>query len=143
MAAHYVEHHTSVTVNAQPHQVYMLFSHFTDFPKFMSFVKEVTYHDDQRSHWVAEVIGQQEWDAMNEAWIPDRQIGWRSTSGLKNEGRVTFEPTDANHTRVDVTVNYEPPAGILGMAGEKLGAGSRFEQVLQTDLNHFARMIEE
>ena len=37
------EHHVSVTVNAPLHQVYTLFTHFNDFPKFMSFVKEVTY----------------------------------------------------------------------------------------------------
>jgi len=46
------EHRASVTVNAPVHQVYGLFTHFNDFPKFMSFVKEVTYYDEQRSHWV-------------------------------------------------------------------------------------------
>ena len=51
------EHHVSVTVDAPVHQVYSMFTHFNDFPKFMSFVKEVTYYDDQRSHWVAEVAG--------------------------------------------------------------------------------------
>src|SRR3954454_3622048 len=85
-----VEHHASVVVNAPIHQVYTLFSHFNDFPKFMSFVKEVTYHDQERSHWVAEVAGSHEWDAVNEDWIPDRQIGWRSFSGLNNYGRVIF-----------------------------------------------------
>src|SRR5579872_4981582 len=85
-----VEHHASITVNAPVHQVYSLFTHFNDFPKFMSFVKEVTYYDDQRSHWVAEVAGRYEWDAVNENWVEDRQIGWHSTSGLENYGRVTF-----------------------------------------------------
>ncbi|HCF87591.1 MAG TPA: cyclase, partial [Ktedonobacter sp.] len=57
------EHRASVTVNAPVHQVYGLFTHFNDFPKFMSFVKEVTYYDEQRSHWVAEIAGRHEWDA--------------------------------------------------------------------------------
>jgi len=108
-------------VNASVHQVYAMFSHFNDFPKFMSFVKEVTYYDDQRSHWVAEVVGKHEWDAINENWIEDQQIGWRSTSGLENNGRVTFQPSGANQTRVDVYINYNPPAGVLGDAGEKNG----------------------
>ena len=85
------EHHASVTVNAPVHQVYGLFTHFNDFPKFMSFVKEVTYYDEQRSHWVAEVVGRHEWDAINENWVEDRQIGWRSTNGMENAGRVVFE----------------------------------------------------
>ncbi len=143
MQKNYVSHHAAVTVNAPVHQVYALFTHFNDFPKFMSFVKEVTYYDDQRSHWVAEVVGRHEWDAVNEGWIPDRQIGWHATNGLDNFGKVTFEPVGSNQTKVDVYVNYDPPAGVLGDAGEKLGVGSRFEQALQNDLNHFGRMVDE
>jgi len=139
----WAQHLASVVVNASVHQVYAMFSHFNDFPKFMSFVKEVTYYDDQRSHWVAEVVGKHEWDAINENWIEDQQIGWRSTSGLENNGRVTFQPSGANQTRVDVYINYNPPAGVLGDAGEKMGAGSRFESVLQHDLDNFARMVDQ
>jgi uncharacterized membrane protein len=141
--AEYAEHHASVTVNAPVHQVYALFSHFNDFPKFMSFVKEVTYHDDQNSHWVAEMVGRHEWDAKNENWLPDKQIGWRSTNGLDNFGKVTFEPIAANQTKLDVYISYNPPAGVLGDIGEKLGAGSRFEKALQNDLTHFARLVEQ
>src|SRR5260370_39807735 len=142
MAQNLAEHHAAVTVNAPVHQVYNLFSHFNDFPKFMSFVKEVTYYDDLRSHWVAEVAGQHEWDALNDQWIVDRQIGWYSTSGLKNYGRVTFQPITADATQVDVYINYDPPAGILGDIGEHMGIGKRFEEILQSDLNNFARMVD-
>src|SRR5207302_5735183 len=137
------EHHASVTVNAPVHQVYALFSHFNDFPKFMSFVKEVTYYDDQRSHWVAEVAGHHEWDAVNENWIEDRQIGWRSTNGLENMGRVTFQPVGPNQTRIDVYIAYNPPAGVLGDVGENLGVGKRFDEALQHDLENFARMVDQ
>ena len=137
------EHHASVTVNASVHQVYGLFSHFNDFPKFMSFVKEVTYYDDQKSHWVAEILGRHEWDAVNENWVEDQQIGWRSTSGLDNFGRVMFQPSSNNQTLVDVAISYDPPAGILGDAGEALGGGSRFQNALEHDLNHFAEMVDQ
>jgi uncharacterized membrane protein len=143
MKEHYAAHHASVTVDAPVHQVYSLFTHFNDFPKFMSFVKEVTYYNDQTSHWAAEVAGHHEWDAVNDQWIPDRQIGWHSTKGLDNFGKVTFEPQGMGQTKVDVFINYNPPAGVLGDVGEKLGAGSRFEHVLQNDLNHFAHMVDE
>jgi ribosome-associated toxin RatA of RatAB toxin-antitoxin module len=137
------EHHASVTVNAPVDQVYDMFTHFNDFPKFMSFVKEVTYYDDQRSHWVAEVVGQHEWDAVNENWVEDRQIGWRSYNGLENSGKVTFQPVGANQTKVDVYINYNPPAGVLGDVGENLGVGARFDNVLQHDLDNFARMVDQ
>ena len=141
--AEYASHHASVAVNAPVHQVYEMFTHFNDFPKFMSFVKEVTYRDDQNSHWVANVVGNQEWDAVNENWIPDQQIGWRSTSGVENFGKVTFQPINSDQTKVDVFINYNPPAGVLGDLGENLGVGGRFEKALQNDLNHFARMVDE
>ncbi len=138
-----IEHHASVTVDAPVHQVYSLFSHFNDFPKFMSFVKEVTYYDAQRSHWVADVAGRHEWDAVNEGWIPDSQIGWRSVSGLSNTGRVSFQPTSAQQTQINVDISYNPPASLLGSIGEHLGVGKHFENALQKDLNHFAAMVRQ
>lgn len=143
MAQNMVEHRAAITVDAPVHQVYSLFSHFNDFPKFMSFVKEVTYYDDQRSHWVADVSGRREWDAVNEDWIPDRQIGWRSTDGLNNYGRVLFQPVSTRQTHIDVSVNYQPPAGLLGNIGERMGVGKHFDDVLQHDLNHFAEMVKQ
>ena len=137
------EHSAAVTVNAPVHQVYELYSHFNDYPKFMTFVKEVTYLDDERSHWVVDVAGRHEWDAVNEGWSPDRQIGWRSLDGLENSGRVTFEPDGEERTRVTVLVSYTPPAGIAGELAERLGAGGQFERRLQHDLQHFATMVEQ
>jgi uncharacterized membrane protein len=143
MQKNYTNHHAEITVNAPVHQVYSLFTHFNDFPKFMSFVKEVTYHDNQSSHWVANVIGRHEWDAVNENWITDHQVGWRSTDGLSNFGKVTFTQTSAGQTKVDVSISYDPPAGILGEAGEKLGIGNRFQTALEHDMTHFAQMVDQ
>lgn len=137
------EQKASITVNAPVHQVYQLFSHFNDFPKFMSYVKEVTYKDDQTSHWVANIFGDHAWDAVNERWIPDRQIGWRSTDGLENSGIVTFEAVGDTQTQVTVDITYNPPAGFIGDIGDKLGAGKHFHKRLQEDLDHFARMVAE
>jgi uncharacterized membrane protein len=133
----------SVAVNAPRHQVYQLFSHFNDFPKFMSHVKEVTYYDDQRSHWVVDILGRHEWDAINENWIENKQIGWRSTDGLENSGTVKFTPIGDNQTRLDVSVYYNPPAGWAGDIGEALGAGRAFEKTLQKDLDNFAEMVAQ
>ncbi|MBV9020934.1 MAG: SRPBCC family protein [Ktedonobacteraceae bacterium] len=137
------EHHASVEVNAPVHQVYSLFTHFNDFPKFMSFVKEVTYYDEQRSHWVAQIMGTREWDAVNEEWIPDRQVAWRSIRGLENRGRVEFSAMEENRTVVDVYLSYTPPAGVLGELVDRAGVDSRFDETLQRDLEHFAQMVEQ
>jgi uncharacterized membrane protein len=137
------EAHASVTVDAPVRQVYDLFTHFNDFPKFMSFVKEVTYINNEKSHWVAEVLGQHQWDAVNEDWVPDRQIGWRSVSGFENAGRVTFQPEGADRTRVDVYIDYNPPAGIAGQAVNALGGEKHFKDELEHDLHNFAKMVHQ
>ncbi|HTI15538.1 MAG TPA: SRPBCC family protein [Dictyobacter sp.] len=137
------EHHGSITVNAPLHQVYTFFTHFNDFPKFMSFVKEVTYYDDQRSHWVAQIGGSHEWDAINEAWIPDQQVGWRSVNGPENRGLVKFTPMSETSTRVDTFITYNPPAGIIGQVVDRLGFDNRFDQALEQDLKNFATMVEQ
>lgn len=137
-----VEHSASVIVNAPLHQVYELFTHFNDFPKFMSFVEEVTYYDEMRSHWVAKVLGRYEWDAVNEDWIPDRQVGWRSTRGLQNNGKVKFFPLGPGRTDVAVYIHYTPPTGLLGELGQRFGGNAYFDEVLHKDLLHFARMVE-
>ena len=137
------EHAASVTVNAPVHQVYELFTHFNDFPKFMSVVQEVTYYDDERSHWVVHVGRQYEWDAVNEDWIPDQQIGWRSFNGLQNSGKVKFLALGPERTSVDVYIQYVPPSGALGQLGETFGVGSYFATVLESDLLHFAHMVED
>jgi Polyketide cyclase / dehydrase and lipid transport len=114
------ERFASITVKAPVHQVYTLFTHFNDFPKFMRFVKEVTYYDDQRSHWIAQIAGRHEWDAVNEDWIEDRQVGWRSISGLENSGKVTFLQTGPDLTEVNVFLHFNPPGGVAGKLGEFL-----------------------
>ena len=119
------QHTASVTVNAPVHQVYQLFSHFNDFPKFMSYIKEVTYYDNERSHWAADVVGRHEWDAINENWIENQQIGWRSTDGLENSGIVRFTPESDTATRINVTINYDPPAGFFGRHWGNAGCGQK------------------
>ncbi len=137
-----IEHSASVTIKAPVHQTYELFTHFEDFPKFMSFIREVTYYDDQSSHWVVQVINRYEWDAVNEDWIPDQQIGWHSTRGLHNRGKVKFRSLGPESTIIDVYIQYIPPNGLLGQLGETMGVSSYFEAILQKDLDNFARMVE-
>jgi uncharacterized membrane protein len=137
------DHHAATVVNAPIDQVYALFTHFNDFPKFIRFVKEVTYYDDMHTHWVADIAGRHEWDAVNTGWDPKRQIGWTSTDGLENYGMLTFLPHGPNQTKVLVTISYNPPGGIIGDIGEALGGGKRFDAALQADLSNFARKVED
>lgn len=136
------DHHASITIAAPVHQVYALFARFGDYPKFMSFVKDVQFIDNQTTRWTVAIAGPHAWTAVNDTWIPDRQIGWHSVDGFRNSGQVEFTALGAERTQVDVTIIYDPPAGPIGLAGELLGIGGAFESALQHDLNAFATMVE-
>ena len=138
-----VEHTASVEIAAPVANIYELFSHFNDYPRFMSHVREVTCRPDGTSHWVVEMsgAGKYEWDARNEGWEPQRRIGWASTSGLVNGGNVMFEPISANASRIIVTLWYDPPAGVLGDMAESLGVGGSVERQVQHDLERFASIV--
>ena len=105
------EHHASVTVNAPIHQVYSLFTHFNDFPKFMSFVNEVTYYDEQHSHWVANVVGRHEWDAVrcNGASdnIESRRVAQKKSMTLDIE-------SNALGTNISLVQSCDPPTVVNG-----------------------------
>ena len=62
---------------------------------------------------MTEVVWRHEWDAVNENWLANRQIGWCSREGLENAGRVSFQPQDPNQTVVTVNITYNPPGGRL------------------------------
>jgi len=119
-----------------------MWTRFPDYPTFMSHVRSVSYIDRERTRWIVNVVGRHEWAARNENWIPGRQIGWRSIDGLQNSGLVAFAPRPDGSTGIDVTIEYTPPAGLLGKVGEMLGAGKAFEHQLRSDLERFAQLLE-
>jgi uncharacterized membrane protein len=128
-----------VDVNVPVRAAYDQWTQFESFPKFMEGVQRVDQLDDRRMHWCVEIGGKtEEYDAQITEQIPDQRIAWRSTSGPKNSGIVSFHSLDARRTRVMLQMEYEPE-GIVENAGDKLGVVS---MRLQGDLKRFKQFIE-
>ncbi len=118
---------------------YNQWTQFEDFPEFMEGVTAVKQLDDKRLRWHAEVLGKDlEWTAEITQQIPDRQIAWRSTSGSKNEGSISFEPVDAAHTKLKLRMEYEPEGGVETV-GSAIGL---FSGRVEGDLRRFKEFIE-
>jgi len=129
----------SIDVNVPLHTAYNQWTQFESFPKFMQGVEEVRQLDDKRLHWRAEIGGKQkEWDAEIVEQEADQRVAWRSLSGAPNDGIVTFEPIDANTTRVTLALDYAPE-GLLENVGDALGFVSGR---IQGDLKRFKEFIE-
>ena len=129
----------SIEVDVDVTTAYNQWTQFEEFPRFMEGVKEVRQLDDTHLHWVAEIGGEtEEWQAEISDQQPDQRIAWRSTSGKQNDGAVTFQPIDANRTRVTVKIDYEPE-GVKQSIGGAVGADDR---QVKNDLERFKQMIE-
>jgi uncharacterized membrane protein len=129
----------TIEVEAPVRAVYNQWTQFEEFPRFMEGVREVRQLDDQRLHWCAVVGGDDvEWDALITEQMVERHIGWRSTSGAKNAGTVSFEPLGGNRTRVTLRMEYEPH-GAVQRIGNWLGA---FTTRVEGDLKRFKEFIE-
>ncbi|HLG73223.1 MAG TPA: SRPBCC family protein [Chloroflexota bacterium] len=133
-----VEH--SIEVNVPVTTAYNQWTQFEMFPHFMEGVESVHQLDDKHLHWRAKVAGaEREWDAEITEQVPDDRIAWKSTSGARNAGVVTFHRLDPMRTKVMLQLEYEPEG-----AGEALGdmLGMLTRRV-EGDLKHFKEFIEE
>jgi uncharacterized membrane protein len=133
----------TITVNAPVDVVYRAWHNFENLPRFMENIEEVRVVSRGRSHWKAKgPLGiAPEWDAEITLDEPDRAIGWRSIegSGTKTAGRVTFKGRNAS-TDLDVTLEYEAPAGVLGEALSIIFADP--ERQVDEDLHRFKEIME-
>jgi len=138
-----IEVQKTIHVHAPVDKVFDFWSHFENFPHFMSKVRDV-HVAGNRSHWV--VRGPAgvavEWTSEVVRSEPNALIEWRSTpdSHVQHEGEVRFEPEDSG-TRVTVCLCYVPPAGAFGHAVASLfGADPKSE--MDADLMRMKTMIE-
>jgi uncharacterized membrane protein len=118
---------------------YNQWTQFEEFPRFMEGVKEVRQLDDKRLHWQAEVAGKDEsWNAEITEQLPDERIAWKSTSGARNAGVVTFHRLDDSKTRITLQMDYDPE-GVVENVGAAVGVVDRR---VQGDLERFKEFIE-
>jgi len=108
-----VRFENSLQIGRPLKEVFAAWSDFDRLPELLNVVKEVD-SSGSTSRWRVNVDGKDfEWDAETTQFIPNESIGWKSVSGPKHTGRVTFAPV-GNDTLMHVTINYAPPLGRFG-----------------------------
>jgi uncharacterized membrane protein len=111
----------SIDVEVPVRTAYNQWTQFEEFPDFMEGVTAVTQVDDRRLRWQANVGGKsQEWTAEITEQHPDERIAWRSTSGARNAGVVTFHRLADQKTRVMLQMEYDPQ-GMVENVGDAVG----------------------
>jgi uncharacterized membrane protein len=129
----------SIDVTAPLRTVYNQWTQFEEFPRFMEGVKSVQQLDDKRLRWLAAVGGkEQEWLAEITEQHPDERIAWRSTTGSRHAGVVTFHRLSDDRTRIMLQMEYDPE-GVVENVGDALGVVSAR---VKGDLQRFKDFIE-
>jgi len=137
----------SMTVQAPVNLVYRAWHNFENFPLFMDNIEEVRVVSGGRSHWKAKApLGTHaEWDAEITQDEPNGCIGWRSiqgpNSGIETAGRVNFRDCGDGSTEVEVTIQYDPPAGVVGDVVTKIFKDP--QRQVEADLQRFKETIEK
>ena len=105
----------SIQIGRTPAEVFDAWSDIEQLPTMIEALDSVS-SIGHRSHWNARVNGRHvEWDAELTQLILNQAMGWKSVSGPKHSGRITFSPL-GNDTLVHVQMNYAPPARLLRRA---------------------------
>jgi uncharacterized membrane protein len=133
--AHYLE------VHAPASQCYAWWRGLTNLPQILPDVTSVQPRNGSTdvTHWkVRGPLGKSvEWDARIVEDVPDTRIAWASVDStgadVKNAGAVRFDDHGGT-TGVEVSLAYDPPAGLVGDAVAALFADpqNKVEKALQS-----------
>ena len=136
----------SLIVREAPERLYQFWRQLENLPSFMRHIESVTVVDARVSRWRAHGPADHaiEWDAEIINDVESELIAWRSLPGtlVPNAGSVRFERLlDGHGTNVTVTLEYDPPGGLIGTAIAKwLGADPN--QQVQEDLHRLKTVFE-
>ena len=133
-----------ITVNASPERLYGVWRNFENLPRILSHVERVEVLSPTRSRWTLAAPVGISWEAELINDKLNQLIAWRTVGNqwVEHAGSVSFEPIDGGSTRMDVSLQYDPPGGRIGHAVASLfaeDAGTKVEQ----DLANFKRAVEE
>lgn len=133
-----------IVVHAPPERLYGIWRNFENLPRLLSHVERVEVLSPTRSRWTLTAPVSVSWDAELINDKLNELIAWRAVGNpwVDHAGSVTFAPIGDGSTRVQVSLQYDPPGGRVGHAVAALfaeDAGSKVEQ----DLANFKRAVEE
>jgi uncharacterized membrane protein len=140
----------TLNINAPVAEVFSFLTAWESFPQWMSHVREVRASGPrgeagERTHWVVDgpLGAPVAWDAITTRFVPNELVAWKSEKGaaVRQAGRIRFDDMGGGVTRVQVQLQYLPPAGMVGHALASLFGRSPKRQ-MDDDLARIRTTIE-
>jgi uncharacterized membrane protein len=136
----------SLAMKAEPAEVYAFWRRLENLPIVMHRIESVTPLSEGRSQWRARgpLRSVVEWTATIINEVEGELIAWRTLEGsqVHHAGSVRFERSlGGNGTLVTVTMEYDPPAGLLGAFAARV-IGVDPARQLDEDLHRLKMLLE-
>jgi uncharacterized membrane protein len=134
-----------VTINKPAQALYDFWRDFSNLPRVMENIENISVVDGNRSVWTVKAPADRsvEWESVVTDDEPGKLIAWQSVEGseIRNSGRVEFHDAGARGTVVRAVIAYDPPGGVLAKILAKL---FQREPALQArrDLRRFKQFME-
>jgi uncharacterized membrane protein len=114
----------TINIDAPLATVFRYCTDYSNWPHFMTNVKEVRESGAEQQHWVVEGPAgfTLEWDSEITRFITNKLVSWKSVEGsaIRHAGTMRFDENAAGTTRVHIEMSYNPPAGAAGHVLAKL-----------------------
>lgn len=140
----------SMPVDEQREKLYRFWRDFRNLPLLVPRLEWVAVDSGLRSRWrLRGPLGAPiEWEADIIADHPGELIAWRTAPGARvaHAGSVRFESGPGGATVIHVSMQYDPPGGVLGhMLGQVFGqdAGAQIDEALTRLAGAMARAHED
>lgn len=118
----------------------------SDYPRFVDGVLHASARGSHRAHLdVAVDGGHVEFDAFITDRGRNRVMTWQTVEEPHLRGTFALRPIDADRTRVQVRIEYEPAAveEVFGGPSGTFAQASAIERTVRADLEHFRDLVEE
>lgn len=139
---------TDIELPFPAHVAYDAFADLPRQPTWSPWLKSVEYlagSERKETKWEMKYLGVAvSWNAVSTRLERPYRIEWESTSGLKNFGKVHFEPLDDKRTRMKMTMTFILPKFLTVVFGK--GAKLRRiieKRMIQTTLANFRDIVIE
>ncbi|MGW3076173.1 SRPBCC family protein [Kitasatospora sp. NPDC001132] len=131
----------TIDVDVPISTAYNQWTQFEQFPMFMEGVEEITQIDDRHNRWKTKIAGvSREFDTEIVDQVPDDHVAWRTVTGeVKQSGMVSFQSLDAGHTRIVMSMDYQPE----GLAEKAADMVNMLDRQVRGDLKRFKNFIEK
>jgi uncharacterized membrane protein len=130
----------SIQIARPVSEVFQAWTNLEDLPQHLEYVNKIRVAG-RVSYWEVTVDGKDfRWQAKTEQLIPNEAIAWKSLSGPKHSGRISFSKL-GDDTLMHVIMNYSPPLGRFGRALSAVD--DHLEGYIAKSLRDFKHTLEQ